>query len=49
MKQAIRRSYERQIAKLETEIAVCQDDERRAVLERSLEIERALLAELEQQ
>jgi hypothetical protein len=47
MKPAIRASYERQIAKIEAEIVSCQDDNRRAVLERSLEIERALLARLE--
>ncbi len=48
MKSAIRESYERYMAKIEEELAGCEDAERKAVLEQNLEIERALLARLEQ-
>lgn len=49
MKPAVRQSYVRQIEKFAALIAECKDDERRAVLERNLEIERQLLARLDQQ
>ncbi len=47
-REAIRETYTRQIARFEAELADCTDDERRAVLEENLAIERALLKTLDE-